>query len=158
MRKIVMWLMGTVTAVVMLFGYHTSTSGPQPSQFAASGPVPGGPAGSTGSGTTTPKATHAPAGNGPQATRVVTGPVAQTQWGPVQVQLTVSGGKITKVHVPVYPNGSGIDQQINAYALPRLVQETLSAQSAQIQMISGATVTSGGYLQSLQGAINQAGI
>jgi uncharacterized protein with FMN-binding domain len=156
-----MWLMGTVTAVVMLFGYHTSTSGPQPSQFAASGPVPGGSAGSTGStgsGTTSPKATHAPAGNGPQATRVVTGPVAQTQWGPVQVQLTVSGNKITKVHVPVYPNGSGIDQQINAYALPRLVQETLSAQSAQIQMISGATVTSGGYLQSLQGALNQAGI
>src|SRR4051794_9319653 len=152
MRKIVMWLMGTVTAVVMLFGYHTSTSGPQPSQFAASGPVPGGSAGSTGStgsGATPPKATRAPAGNGPQATRVVTGPVAQTQWGPVQVQLTVSGGKITKVHVPVYPNGSGIDQQINAYALPRLVQETLSAQSAQIQMISGATVTSGGYLQSL---------
>jgi uncharacterized protein with FMN-binding domain len=153
MRKIVMWLMGTVTAVVMLFGYHTSTSGPQASQFAASGPaVPGG------SPATPPKATHAAAGTGPQGSRVVTGPTAQTQWGPVQVQLTVSGGHITKVNVPVYPNGNGTDAQINAYALPRLVQETISAQSAHIQMISGATITSGGYLQSLQGAINQAGL
>jgi uncharacterized protein with FMN-binding domain len=54
-----------------------------------------------------------------------------------------------------YPSGNGTDQQINSYALPRLVKETLDAQSANIDMVSGATVTSEGYLQSLQSALDQ---
>ena len=58
--------------------------------------------------------------------------------------------------MPEYPNGNGRDQQINSYALPQLVSETLSAQSASIDMVSGATYTSQGYLQSLQSAIDQA--
>ena len=57
-----------------------------------------------------------------------------------------------------YPNGNGRDQVINAQALPILVQETLDAQSAQIDMVSGATVTSDGYVESLQSAIDQAGL
>ena len=87
---------------------------------------------------------------------VVTGSVASTRWGPVQVQLTVSGGKITAVHVVQQPDGNRRDEEINAYAVPTLVQETLDAQSAQIDMVSGATVTSEGYLQSLQSALDQA--
>ena len=58
------------------------------------------------------------------------GSVAQTQWGPVQVQLTVAAAKITKVAVLQYPNGNGKDQEINDYALPILTQETVDAQSA----------------------------
>jgi uncharacterized protein with FMN-binding domain len=56
------------------------------------------------------------------------------------------------------PNGNPRDQEINAYALPILVQESLDAQSANIDMVSGATVTSDGYLQSLQGALDKAGL
>ena len=86
----------------------------------------------------------------------VTGDVAQTRWGPVQVQLTTDGsGTITKVEVVQYPSGNGMDEQINSYALPRLVQATLDAQSANIDMVSGATVTSDGYLRSLQSALDQ---
>ena len=48
--------------------------------------------------------------------------------------------------------------EINDYALPILIQETLDAQSADIDMVSGATVTSDGYLQSLQSALDQAGL
>jgi uncharacterized protein with FMN-binding domain len=62
------------------------------------------------------------------------------------------------VTVPVYPSGNGRDQQINSYALPILIKDTLDAQSANIDMITGATVTSAGYLQSLQGALDQAGL
>jgi uncharacterized protein with FMN-binding domain len=76
----------------------------------------------------------------------------------VQVQLTVAGKKITAVDVVQYPDGNGRDREINSYAIPTLVQETLSAQSANIDMVSGATVTSDGYLTSLQSAIDQAGI
>jgi uncharacterized protein with FMN-binding domain len=87
-----------------------------------------------------------------------TGAVAQTRWGPVQVTITVAGGKITAVDVPQYPSGNGKDREINAYALPILKQDTLTAQSANIDMISGATVTSDGYVQSLQSALDQAGL
>jgi len=74
----------------------------------------------------------------------------------VQVRLTVTGGTISKVDVLQYPSGNGTDQQINDYALPILTQETMDAQSAQIDMVSGATVTSNGYLESLQSALDQA--
>jgi uncharacterized protein with FMN-binding domain len=74
------------------------------------------------------------------------------------VQLTVQGKKITNVLVIQYPNNNNRDQEINATALPILVQETISAQSAQIDMVSGATVTSDGYLTSLQSALDQAGL
>jgi uncharacterized protein with FMN-binding domain len=70
----------------------------------------------------------------------------------------VTGGKITDVTAVQYPNGNGRDQQINSYALPVLAQEALSAQSAQIDHVSGATVTSDGYVQSLQSAIDQANL
>ena len=60
------------------------------------------------------------------------------------------------MQVPVYPTGNGRDQEINAYALPILTQETLQAQSANIDSVSGATVTSDGYLQSLQAALDAA--
>ena len=74
----------------------------------------------------------------------------------MQVTITVTGGKITDVAVPVYPTGNGKDQEINAYALPVLRQETLASQSANIDTVSGATVTSDGYLQSLQAALDAA--
>ena len=74
----------------------------------------------------------------------------------MQVTITVAGGKITDVAVPTYPNGNGRDQEINAYALPVLRQETLAAQGADIDTVSGATVTSDGYLESLQAALDAA--
>jgi uncharacterized protein with FMN-binding domain len=74
--------------------------------------------------------------------------------GPGEGQRRQAG---RRVGAPV-PNGNPRDQEINAYALPILVQESLDAQSANIDMVSGATVTSDGYLQSLQGALDKAGL
>jgi uncharacterized protein with FMN-binding domain len=90
--------------------------------------------------------------------KTYTGASASTRWGDVQVAITVKDGKITDVAVPVYPSNNGRDQEINAYALPALVQETLTAQNADISTVSGATVTSDGYLQSLQSALDAAGL
>jgi uncharacterized protein with FMN-binding domain len=81
-----------------------------------------------------------------------------TRYGPVQVRIDVSGGKISKIDVLQYPNGMQRDQDINSYALPVLNQEALAAQSAQIDAVSGATYTSDGYTQSLQSALDQAGL
>jgi uncharacterized protein with FMN-binding domain len=88
----------------------------------------------------------------------VTGSVASTQWGPVQVQVSLSGGKVTGVTMLQQTSGNPRDDQINSYALPILKQETVQKQSANIDMVSGATVTSTGYIQSLQSALDQAGL
>ena len=74
------------------------------------------------------------------------------------MKITVQSGKITKVTVLQQPNGNPKDAEINSYALPILISETTQAQSADIDMVSGATVTSQGYLQSLQAALDEAGI
>ncbi|WP_339939943.1 FMN-binding protein [Undibacterium luofuense] len=73
-------------------------------------------------------------------------------------EVKLADGAITEVAVPQYPAGNPRDVEINNYALPVLVQETLDAQSAQIDMVSGATVTSEGYVTSLQSALDQAGL
>ena len=162
MKRIVTWLLSTITAGVLLFGYHTSTEGPMdaaPDTVVASTSLPGnlGPSGSS----EPPEPSEPTAADGdpaPESSSTITGSTAQTRWGPVQVQIVVSGGTITDVTVPQYPDGNGKDQQINARALPVLVDETLAEQSADIDMVSGATVTSAGYVQSLQSALDEAGL
>jgi uncharacterized protein with FMN-binding domain len=81
-----------------------------------------------------------------------------TRWGVVQVQISVAGGTVTSANVLQVPSDNPRDQEINSYAVPILNQEVVSAQSANIDMVSGATVTSDGYLQSLQSAFDKAGL
>jgi uncharacterized protein with FMN-binding domain len=154
MRRITLWLLSTVAALVLLFSYRTSTQSGLPANAAAGGTSfsRSNPS-STGSGTSSGNGTSSgSSGSG----KTYTGTVAQTRWGPVQVAITVANGKITNISVPTYPDNNGRDREINAYALPILAQETLDSQSANIDTVSGATVTSYGYLESLQAAIDAA--
>jgi len=91
-----------------------------------------------------------------QAAKTVTGSVAQTQYGPVQVRITVAGGKITKAEAVQAPKGGTSDQK-TALSVPKLNQEAVAAGSADIDSVSGATYTSNGYKESLQSALDQAG-
>ena len=161
MRRITLWALSTLSALVLLFGYSTSTSGPQPTtppSATYSSGTTGGSGTSSSGGSGTSGSASSGAGSDATAPRTVTGSVAQTQWGPVQVQLDIRNRRITDVSVVQYPNGNGTDQEINSYALPILTQETVDSQSAHIDMVSGATVTSNGYLESLQSALDQAGL
>jgi uncharacterized protein with FMN-binding domain len=157
MRRITLWLFSTVAAVVLLFSYRTSTGSAGATTVAAA-PVIGGTTGATPapgpSASASSSASSSPGTS--SAAKTYTGSVAQTRWGPVQVSITVTNGKITDIAVPTYPHENGRDQEINAYALPILRSETLSAQNAHIDTVSGATVTSDGYLQSLQAALDAA--
>jgi uncharacterized protein with FMN-binding domain len=163
MKKIVMWLMSTLTVLVLLFGYHTSTS--TSSTAAAAGgdssvatPFSGSTTSTGAAGSTSAAASGSSSSSSSAASGTVTGAAADTRWGPVQVQITVADGSITDVSVVQYPTSNGKDQEINARALPILIQETLKAQSASIDMVSGATYTSDGYVTSLQSALDQAGL
>jgi uncharacterized protein with FMN-binding domain len=160
MRRIVTIILSTITILVLLFGYHTSTNNgivaasPMVQQPSSAEPVP--PAASGSSGSSGSRGSAAPKPSPARAPVAYTGDVADTQWGPVQVQITVRGGRITRARALQYPQGSNTDAQINSYALPILDQEVVQKQSVSIDTISGATVTSDGYLQSLQSAIDQA--
>ena len=70
----------------------------------------------------------------------------------------MSGSTITHVSILQYPDGNGRDVEIANYALPQLIQDTLDSQGHDVSMVSGATYTSQGYLQSLQSALDQAGL
>jgi uncharacterized protein with FMN-binding domain len=159
-RRIVVALVGTVAGLLMLFSYHTSLAGAgsvttAPALGARSTTVPGSTSRSATTGGSSSGGSST-SGSTTGGSKSVTGNVAQTQWGPVQVRLTVTAGKITAAEAVQYPNGNGRDQQINSYALPVLAREVLAAQSGHIDLVSGATVTSDGYVTSLQSAIDKA--
>lgn len=90
------------------------------------------------------------------ATKTYAGSVVETRFGPVQVQITVKAGAITDVSALQLTNDSGRSIQISNRAAPLLRSEVLAAQSAKVKTISGATVTSGAYVTSLQAAIDAA--
>ena len=103
-----------------------------------------------------PVATAAPAAGTALANGTDTGSVVQTRFGPVQVQVTIAGGKITDVTALQLPSDRQRSAEISGIVGPMLQSEALTAQSAQIDLISGATYTSDAYAQSLQSALDQA--
>ena len=85
-----------------------------------------------------------------------TGNVADAQWGVVQVQAVIQNGKITSVQFLQYPNDRSRSVEINNYADPRLIYEAIQAQSAQVDIVTGATDSSDAFIQSLSNALSQA--
>jgi uncharacterized protein with FMN-binding domain len=143
----------TVIGVVLLFSFKTpaqarprspsadvarATPTPSPSPSDSSAPTP-----SPSSGTGLKDGTY-------------TGQDVYTQFGDVQVKVTISGGKITDVQALQLPFDRPRSQEISQYVGQPLHDEVLQAQSAQIDIISGATYTSDAYAQSVQAALDQA--
>ncbi|HTJ55960.1 MAG TPA: FMN-binding protein [Devosiaceae bacterium] len=84
------------------------------------------------------------------------GPSADAYYGRVQVDAVVKGGRIDSIEVLAYPNDRSRSRRISAYALPSLEQEVVQAQSANIDIVSGATLTSEAYIRSLKAALSSA--
>jgi uncharacterized protein with FMN-binding domain len=85
------------------------------------------------------------------------GPVVDAYYGLVQVRANVQGGRIVSVDVLKYPSDRRTSRSINAQALPVLESEVIGAQSAAVDTVSGATLTSRAYLRSINAALRQAG-
>ncbi len=176
MRRITVWAMSTLSSLVLLFSYHTSTDASAASSVVATDtedtsgtptPTP-----STASESESESATATPTPSAatatPQATEsaatpadtssTFTGDAINTKYGPVQVQITVVGGQVTESVVTQVPWNDRKDQEINSRAVPILNAEAVSAQSADIDMVSGATYTSQAYIASLQAALDQANL
>lgn len=158
LRRVTLAAATTVTGFVLLLSLkpHTAptvaqaTSSAGQSQSPSRSPAPGSSSGSSSEGSS--------GSTKSSGTKTVTGDTVQTRWGPVQVRVTLKNGKITDVTAVSYPSDNPRDQEINSYALPQLRREALAAQSARIDSVSGATYTSDGYQQSLQSALDSAGL
>jgi uncharacterized protein with FMN-binding domain len=163
-------LLTTVFALAMLFSFKTTDN------LALTGTTSGGTAVVGAAPTTTPGSAAAttapttagasPATNGGTSSSTTsttaaykdgtaTGSVVSTRYGNVQVKVTISGGAIADVTALQLPNRDGKSQRIASQAEPILREEALTAQSARIDVLSGATYTSDAYAQSLQSALDQ---
>ncbi|MFE9097673.1 FMN-binding protein [Streptomyces sp. NPDC007264] len=134
-----------------------------PSKAAAkhttSSPTPSAPHSTTAAPARTSSTPSAPkTTSAAPTTRSVTGSTVQTKYGPVQVRITLTGGRITGATAVQSPSSPARSQEISSMAVPKLNQETLAAQSANIDSVSGASYTSQGYKQSLQSALDRAGV
>jgi uncharacterized protein with FMN-binding domain len=161
-RRAVISAFLTAVAVVLLINFKTpsqqglaafgrqTVTGSQSSRASASA-SPSSSASASGSATASSQPTASPA----TASKTITGPAISYFYGTAQVQVTLVNGRITDVvalQLPTEGRSGGISQAVE----PMLRSEVLSAQSAQIDLISGATYTSEAYATSLQGALDQA--
>jgi uncharacterized protein with FMN-binding domain len=165
MLRAVIALGGTAAGLAALLSFKThpavlAMSAPSAPSSAGSASTPG--MGGSASSGKQPAAKGAASkkgsagGSTAQKSRMIAGGVANTQYGPMQVEVTLTGKKIDSVKVLQQTNDGSESQQIDSMSIPKLTSETLTAQSAKIDAVSGATYTSEGYQQSLQSALDKA--
>jgi uncharacterized protein with FMN-binding domain len=160
MKRVVLAVTGTVAGVAALLSFKTQSpavaNGGSLPAASLSAPSSAAPASSSAASSSAASSSAASAVTTPARTYL--GSSITTRYGVVQVKVTVQGKKITSVSFAQLTAFDDRSQQINADAAPRLLQATLSAQSATVDTVSGASYTSDGYRQSLQSALDQAGI
>jgi uncharacterized protein with FMN-binding domain len=161
MKRAPIVLTGTACGLVAVIGYHAAA--PQAAALTSSSSAGRANTATTATSSSTVKSSTTPATastaktstTAAAATRSAVGSDAQYQYGDLEVKVTMTGSRITDVSVAkldVYdPRSESIDQ----YAIPELRSEALSAQSANIDGVSGASYTSAAYEQSLQSAIDK---
>ena len=158
MRRVILAVTGTIAGLVALLSFKSHV----PSIPVAA--TTGGSGGSSSSSSSSGGSTTTVPGEFPQGSlagqlsageTAVDGNAANTAYGPVQIQLIERNSKIVKVAVLVQPANTLHDIQIGAFAFPKLISETLAAQTGKIDAVSGASYTSAGYIQSLQSALDK---
>jgi uncharacterized protein with FMN-binding domain len=150
MRRVILAVTATIAGLVALLSFKSHA----PSLSAAATSGTSGGSASSSSSVPGEFPTGSQAANLPAGETAFTGRVASTVYGPVQVQLIVRNNEIVKVAILQQPTNTIHDIQIGQFAFPELISETLKAQSAKIDAVSGASYTSAGYIQSLQNALD----
>jgi uncharacterized protein with FMN-binding domain len=160
MKRIVLAIAGTVAGLAALLSFksHSALSSGALPRAGLPSTTPSTSVPSTPGTSSAPSSPSRGRSSTSTTTRTIAGQAVQTQYGVVQVQAVVSGGKIKNVSFLQLTAYDPRSQEINSAAAPILLQQTLAAQSSQIDGVSGATYTSEGYVQSLQSALDQAGI
>jgi uncharacterized protein with FMN-binding domain len=161
MRRAVLAFGSTIAGLILLLSFRSHTASTALAGTAAGTSPSPAATGAAGTGSPKPTTTSMAGGSGAAGGaagggKVVTGAVINGPYGPSQVAITLTGSKITKVTVLQHTDDGLNSQQIDGNALPKLTAETLAAQSAKIDAVSGASYTSAGYIKSLQSALDKA--
>jgi uncharacterized protein with FMN-binding domain len=156
MRRVILAVTGTIAGLVALLSFkaHAPTMPVAATTGTGGGSSTSSSSSSSSSSRTIPGEFQSVAGTLTAGETTVTGKVANTAYGPVQIQLVVKSHKIVKVAVLEQPTNTIHDIQIGEFAFPKLISETLTAQNAKIDAVSGASYTSAGYIASLQSAVD----
>jgi uncharacterized protein with FMN-binding domain len=152
MRRVILAVTGTIAGLVALLSFKSHD--PTVPVAATSGTSGSSTSSSSSSSRTIPGEFQSVAGPLTTGETAITGKVADTVYGPVQIQLIVKSHKIVKVAVLEQPTNTIHDIQIGEFAFPKLIGETLTSQNAKIDAVSGASYTSAGYISSLQSAVD----
>lgn len=147
---------GTTDSVILTSGTDPLTTTATTAVAAESTTTVAGVADTTASTTASTTVTTVAAATNTIADGTYVGVADQNRWGVVQVQVVYSGGQISDVQILAYPDGDRKSISINQRALPTLISEAISSNSANINGVSGATYTSNSYVTSLQSAIDAA--
>jgi uncharacterized protein with FMN-binding domain len=145
MRRFLIALTGTIAGLAALLSFKSMSSTAGTTSASAAG---------TTSTATSPATTKT--GSTGTTGKVFKGAVEESPYGPTQVEATLDGKKIVDVTVLQHTDDGTMSQQIDSNALPQLAKEALSAQSAKIDAVTGASYTSAGYIKSLQSALDEA--
>ena len=148
---VIMTLFTGFVLAVVIGGYVIKPKTAKPVASGTPSPTPPTTSSSTGSNTSQSNSNSSMYKDGEYL-----GQVANNIYGPVQVKVTISSGKITLVTFVQMPSASPVSVKIATNTGPVLQQETITAQSANIAIVSRATYDSNAYIQSLQSALNQA--
>ena len=158
MKKFIVAVFIIGAFIIYSFIYHSNSVALVPTNPTVPGPsatqpstsvVPAAPGATSTSGATiTPSSIYKDGS--------YTGSVADAQWGYIQVKAIIQHGKITDVQFLQYPNERNRSVEINSYADPQLTSEAIQAQSATVDVVSGATDSSQAFIQSLSDALSQA--
>jgi uncharacterized protein with FMN-binding domain len=114
------------------------------------------PTSNTATTAATPATTTTTTSSGQYKDGKYTGSTGSSYYDEIQVAVVISGGKITSISTPTLSGDSSRSDEINSYAIPQLKDQTISAQSASIDGVSGASETTRAYENSLQSALDQA--
>ena len=151
MKRAPIVLSATVAGLAAALGFHAhvpaaqvSTAHVAPSSATATSSAPSPAASASGSAASS------------ASTKTITSAVETNRYGNVELMVTITSGRITGITAHQIPQNDGKSAQINAYAEPVLRHSALSAQSANIDAVSGATYTSDGYRTALQSVLDQA--
>ena len=156
MRRVILAVTGTIAGLVALLSFkaHVPTVPVAATSGTGGGSSTSSSSSSSSSSGTIPGEFQSVAGTLTAGETTITGKVANTVYGPVQLELVVKSHKIVKVAVLEQPTNTIHDIQIGEFAFPKLISETLTTQNAKVDAVSGASYTSAGYISSLQSAVD----
>jgi len=163
MKRILLSSTATVAGLIALLSFKTqtapvSTAAVSSTTTSTSQSADSSSSDSSSSDSSSSDSSSSDSSSSDSGSQTYTGDAVTNRYGVVQVEVTVSGGQITDVEFAQLTGYDGKSQQINSYAGPQLLAETLQNQNGDVDTVSGATYTSDSYAQSLQSALDQAGL